>query len=121
MVPTRWSQNAPLRPSLAVSAPVRYGAAMAKLAAQGLIAAAVVAVFMAVSAPPAEAINLTQAEAAMPVLTADPHQGPGEGVVNADTKEPTEAVGGNNVVLLIAALGVLIGILLITRPRRGPQ
>lgn len=71
----------------------------------------------------AGAVNLTQAEAAMPLLTADPHQGAGagDGVIDGDVKEPTESSGSNNVILLIAALGVLIGILIVTRPRRGPK
>jgi hypothetical protein len=70
----------------------------------------------------AGAVNLTQAEAAMPLLTADPHQGAGagDGVIDGDVKEPTESSGSNNVVILVAALGVLIGILIVTR-QRGPK
>ena len=69
------------------------------------------------------AINLTQAEAALPLLTADPHHGAGagDGVIEGDVKEPTESTGSNNIILLIAALGVLIAILIVTRPRRGPK
>lgn len=69
----------------------------------------------------ASAVALTQAEAALPLLTAAPHQGAGGGVVIADTEEPTEAAGGNNVILLVAALGVLVGVLLVTRRKSPPD
>jgi uncharacterized membrane protein HdeD (DUF308 family) len=95
-----------------------YGASVkARLAALGVV----IAVVLLVAAPGASAINVTQAEAAIPLLTADPHHGAGDGVVDADTQGPAETSGGNNVILLVAALGVLIGVLLITRPRRGPR
>jgi hypothetical protein len=78
-------------------------------------------VLLGVAAGPSAAINVTQAEAALPLQTADPHEGAGDGVVDADTESPTQASGSNNVVLLIAALGILAGVLLVTRPRRGPR
>ena len=97
---------------------VRDGAA--KVAGLALLVAVLVVVAFA-GAERADAINLTQAEAPLPVLTADPHQGAGDGVVNADTTKPAQAESSNNVVFLIAALGVLIGVLIIARPRRGPK
>ena len=66
-----------------------YGASVkARLAALGIVIALILVV---AAAPGASAINLTQAEAAMPLLTADPHQGAGDGVVDADTQGPAEA------------------------------
>ena len=94
---------------------------LAKVAGLALLVAILVVVAFA-GAERADAINLTQAEAPLPVLTADPHQGAGDGVVNADTTKPAQAESSNNVVFLIAALGVLIGVLIIARPRRrGPD
>jgi hypothetical protein len=93
---------------------------VAKVAGLALLVAVLVVVAFA-GAERADAINLTQAEAPMPVLTADPHQGAGDGVVNADTTKPVQAESSNNVVFLIGALGVLIGVLIIARPRRGPK
>lgn len=75
-------------------------------------------------APSARAVTLTQAEAPFVAQTADPHAGGGGGsVVDADTTSgPTESSGPNPVILLIAALGVLIGVLVVTRPKRpGPD
>ena len=93
---------------------------VAKVAGLALLVTVLVVVAFA-GAERADAINLTQAEAPLPVLTADPHQGAGDGVVNADTTKPAQAESSNNVVFLIAALGVLIGVLIIARPRRGPK
>ena len=94
---------------------------VAKVAGLALLVTVLVVVAFA-GAERADAINLTQAEAPLPVLTADPHQGAGDGVVNADTTKPAQAESSNNVVFLIAALGVLIGVLIIARPRRrGPD
>jgi hypothetical protein len=93
---------------------------VAKVAAAAVVVAVLVVVAFA-GAGRADAINLTQAEAPIPVLTADPHEGAGDGVVNADTTKPAQAESSNNVVFLIAALGVLIGVLIIARPRRGPK
>jgi hypothetical protein len=94
-------------------------------AAVGLAALVLLAAGLLILGSPgrAGAVNLTQAEVAMPLLTADPHQGAGagDGVIDGDVKEPTESSGSNNVILLIAALGALIGILIVTRPRRGPK
>jgi hypothetical protein len=70
----------------------------------------------------ASAINLTQAEAPIALVTTAPQPGTG-GVVNADTAGgPAAASGPNPVLVLLAALGVLVGVLIITRPRRrGPD
>ena len=84
------------------------------------------AIAVAASPRPTSAITLTQAEAPIPVQSANPHAGGGGGaggagdVADLDTKEPTEAVSTNNIVLLIAALGVLIGVLIVTRRKSGP-
>ena len=43
------------------------------------------------------------------------------GVVHADTQGPAQAEASNNIVLLVSALGVLIGVLIVARPRRGPK
>ena len=91
-----------------------------KVAAAALLLAVLVTVAFA-GAGRADAINMTQAEAPIPVLTADPHQGAGDGVIDADTQGPAQAERSSNVVFLIAALGVLIGVLIIARPRRGPK
>ena len=69
----------------------------------------------------ADAITLSQPEAPMLLLRADPHEGYGVGVVDADTQGQTKVEGSNNIVLLVAALGVLIGVLIVARPRRGPK
>ena len=93
-------------------------------AAVGLAALVLLAAALLVVGAPgrAAALNVTQAEAAMPLLTADPHHGAGagDGVIDGDVKQPTESSGSNNVVILVAALGVLIGILIVTR-QRGPK
>ena len=71
----------------------------------------------------AAAMTITQVEAPMLVQTADPHQGAGDGVADADTAgKPADSSGPSPVLLLIAALGLLIGVLVVTRPRRrGPD
>ena len=94
---------------------------LARVAALGFVAAVVVAVAGFGVTGRAEAIALMQAEAPIPVQTADPHRGAGDGVVDADTQQPTQVEGSNNIVLLVAALGVLIGVLIVARPRRGPK
>ena len=81
----------------------------------------VIAVALGASPLAARATTMTQAEApALPLLTADPHAGGGE-VPNFDTQAPSTAVTPNNAILLIAALGVLIGVLVVTRRRSGPK
>ena len=102
-----------------VLASARGGSARA--AALGVLMALALALLAFGGAQRADAITLVPAEAAVPLLTADAHHGAGDGVVDADTKEPTQVEGSNNIVLLIAALGVLIGVLVVTRPRRGPK
>jgi len=87
----------------------------------GLASVLAVALLVVAGAQRVDAITLTQAEAPIPAQTADPHQGNEDGVADADTKEPTQAETPNNIVLLVAALGVLIGILIVARPRRGPK
>ena len=74
-------------------------------------------------APFASAQTMLQGEAPIVLPTAAPHGDPGGGVVDADTAGgPTAAEGPNPAFLLIAALGVLVGVLVITRPRRrGPD
>jgi hypothetical protein len=122
MVPDRTASTTSV---LALEPRVGYGAAMG-MGRGGMLGAVVLlllagSLLAATDPAPSSAITLTQAEAALPLLTADPHHGPGDGVANADTEEPTQAVGGNNVVLLIAALGVLIGVLIVTRARPGSK
>ena len=73
------------------------------------------------AAPRASAITLTQAAAPFVVQTAGPHQDGTGGVIVADTQEPDAAAGSNNLVLLVAALGALLGVLIVTRSRRGPE
>ena len=71
----------------------------------------------------AAAITITQVEAPMLLQTADPHQGAGDEVADADTAgKPAESSGPSPILLLIAALGLLVGVLVVTRPRRrGPD
>jgi hypothetical protein len=95
-------------------------AMLTKIAVAALVLAGLLVVAFA-GAGRADAINLTQAEAPISVLTADPHQGAGDGVIDADTTGPAQVESSNNVVFLIAALGVLIGVLIVARPRRGPK
>jgi lysozyme family protein len=77
----------------------------------------------------AEAITLNPAEAPIPLLSTPVPQlavgangGTDSGVVEADTAGgPAQSTGPSPVILLIAALGLLVGVLLVTRPRRrGP-
>ncbi|HET9852692.1 MAG TPA: hypothetical protein VFP56_09330 [Candidatus Limnocylindrales bacterium] len=107
---------------------VRTVAVGVRVAAAVAVLLAVVVVLAFAGPQRAAAINLTQAEAPIPVLTADPqprdvdkHLGAGDGVVDADTTGPAQVESSNNVVFLIAALGVLIGVLIVARPRRGPK
>jgi hypothetical protein len=78
---------------------------------------------LSTGAPRAIAITINPAEAPMALLTPAPHEGAGGGVIDADTAGgPAQSTGPSPVILLIAALGVLVGVLLITRPRRrGPD
>jgi hypothetical protein len=74
---------------------VAYGGAMG-IGRFGLAVAALLllgaGVLLALSMPPrSSAINLTQAEAALPLLTAGPQQDAGDGVVDADAAEPDAA------------------------------
>ena len=94
---------------------------LARAAVLGLLVAVALAVVGFGVAGRADAITLTQAEAPLPVQTADPHVGAGDGVVDADTQQPTQVESSNNIVLLVAALGVLIGVLIVAHPRRGPK
>ena len=81
-----------------------------------------VAILFAASVPEyAAAVTLTQAEAPIPVQTMAPNPGGADGIPDLDTKEPTEAATTNNIVLLIAALGVLVGVLIVTRRKSGPD
>ena len=66
------------------------------------------------------AITWSQAEAPIPVHTADPHEGGVGDVADLDTKEPAEAATTSNIVLLVAALAVLLGVLIVTRRKSGP-
>ncbi|HEX3263640.1 MAG TPA: hypothetical protein VHR37_08260 [Solirubrobacterales bacterium] len=75
------------------------------------------------STPATKAITLMQGDAPVALSSAAPNDGLGAGVLNADTAGgPAASDGPNTVLLLIAALGVLVGVLVVTRPRRrGPD
>jgi hypothetical protein len=122
---------------------VAYGGAMG-IGRFGLAVAALLllgaGVLLALSMPPrSSAINLTQAEAALPLLTAGPQQDAGDGVVDADaaepdaaerdaaeadaaepvTAEPVTTSGGTGAVVLLAVFGVLIRAFVVIRRRPG--
>ena len=84
---------------------------------------AVAAFVFLVATPHASAVTLMQGDSPFVLPTAAPHDDVGGGVVDADTAGgPAKSEGPNPVFLLIAALGVLVGVLLLTRPRhRGPD
>jgi hypothetical protein len=108
-----------------VGARTRLGLVRAVLA--GFVAT--LAVAMAVAVPLAafgapgrvDAIKLALGDAPIALQSADPHHGAGDGVVDADTQGQTKVEGSNNIVLLVAALGVLIGVLVVTRSKPGPR
>jgi hypothetical protein len=122
---------------------VAYGGAMG-IGRFGLAVAALLllgaGVLLALSMPPrSSAINLTQAEAALPLLTAGPQLDEGDALVDADAAEPDTAEpdaaesdaaeadvaepvttsGGTGAVVLLAAFGVLIRAFVVTRRRPG--
>ena len=132
MVPDRTASPL-VRPSattLASECALVYGGAMrgttgqVRTARTARIAAGVVLAVVAVIGPTQRAVAITwsQAEVAVAVPSDAPHDGLAGGVVDADTagSQPA-ATGPSPVLLLIAALGILIGVLIVTRSRRGPD